>query len=115
MVTPDKCEVQHGKLEDFVERRINTCKGDIVTELRRMNDTLDEFSRAFPMNKDGEPDYNGHRAYHDELVEAARAEKEFWTGLRRDVIKKGIFYGLAIVIGLAVIGIQVKLLGMFGK
>lgn len=109
------CDVEHGRLRDLVERRIALCKGDISDELRKMNETLSDFSKGFPRAPDGEPDFGGHRSYHEKLIAAAEAEEAFWTGLRRDVIKKGIFWGIAMVFGLMVLGLQAKFIGLLGK
>ena len=114
-MSDEKCELEHSKLEGFVERRLATCKGDIAGELRKMNATLTGFSKAFPHTPDGEPDFGGHRKYHDKLIAAAEAEEAFWTGLRREVIKKGLFWGIVVVCGLVVLGIQAKFLGLIGK
>ena len=67
-----------------------------------------KLARAF-VEVDGEPDFHGHRKYHEAKVLAAEAEERFWNELRQDVIRRGILYGLLIVLGLAGIGLLFKL------
>jgi len=75
-----------------------------------INEKLDEvlhqlayLERAFP---DGvEP----HRAAHEAMISASRAEERFWTELKLDVAKKGVWGILVIIIGLVVVGVSVKL------
>lgn len=104
----DACDQNHTEIKQFVERRVNACKGDIAEELNKMNATLTEFSEAFPRDKNGRPDFGGHRDYHDAKIAAARAEAQFWTELRLDIAKKGAVGLIVIVIGLLFVGLQVK-------
>ncbi len=109
MTEKKDCELEHKRLTELVDERIVKCKGDIAEELQTMNKTLSTFTRAFPHTEDGEPDFGGHRTYHESLIKAAKAEELFWTDLRRDLLKKGILWGILVVLGLIVIGVQVKL------
>lgn len=63
---------------------------------------------AFPEDEFGNVDILGHRRYHEEMITAAKAQTKFWEELRRDLIKKGLMWGLLAVIGLAVTGLAVK-------
>lgn len=75
---------------------------EILTELRHINN-------AFPRGHDGEVDHDGHRRYHESLIKASEAQEQFWQDLRMDVIKKGVWAAFIIVLGLIVVGVQVKL------
>jgi hypothetical protein len=75
---------------------------EIMTELRKING-------AFPRDDDGEVDHEGHRKYHESLIRAAEAQEQFWRDIRMDVAKKGIWAGIIILLGLLVVGLQIKL------
>jgi hypothetical protein len=51
----------------------------------------------------------GHRKAHQALIDAAKAEQEFWSELRRDVAKKSIWGILHILTVLALGTLAVKL------
>jgi hypothetical protein len=79
---------------------------------RRFDEVMDELSKinsAFAKNPDGTIDHAGHRQYHEAMIEAAKAQTEFWRELRLDVAKKGIWGLLVIVCGLILVGISAKL------
>jgi len=105
----DQCEQNHAALKEFVERRINACRGDIATELRRMNEMLGDFTQAFPPDSNGAPDFSGHRSYHDKLIAAAKAQETFWNELRLDLAKKGLWSILTVLVGLLLLGAMTKL------
>ncbi len=63
---------------------------------------------AFPEDEFGNVDTLGHRRYHDEMIAAARAQTEFWTKLRQELIRKGIIWGVVAAFGLMIIGVSVK-------
>lgn len=75
---------------------------EIMAELRKING-------AFPRDVDGEVDHEGHRKYHESLIRAAEAQEQFWRDIRMDVAKKGVWAAIIIVLGLLVVGIQIKL------
>lgn len=75
---------------------------EILVELRKING-------AFPRNDDGSVDFDGHKKYHEEMIEAARAQTEFWRELRLDIAKKGVWGILIIICGLVLVGITAKL------
>lgn len=67
---------------------------------------IDEILHAFP---DG---IHNHREAHVAWIESKRAEKEFYTTLKKEIMTKGIagvFSLLIIVLGLAVTGVLSKL------
>ena len=75
---------------------------EIMAELRKING-------AFPRDADGEVDHEGHRKYHESLIRAAEAQEQFWRDIRMDVAKKGVWAAIIILLGLLVVGIQIKL------
>jgi hypothetical protein len=105
---PDECKKKHVELEKFVELRVDTCRKEVSAELHQLNETLSEFAEAFPHTADGTPDFGGHRRYHDGLIRAAEAQTKFWDELRLDIVKKGTWGLLIIIIGLLVLGLQIK-------
>lgn len=90
---------------DDVGSRILT----LTEEIQRLNKTLEDLAGAFPKDDDGTPDFRGHHDHHARLIKAAQAQERFWNELRLDVAKKGLWGLLVIVVGLAIVGIQVKL------
>lgn len=75
---------------------------EILMELRKLNG-------AFPRNDDGSVDFEGHKRCHDEMIQAAKAQTEFWRELRLDIAKKGVWGLLIIICGLTIIGLTAKL------
>lgn len=74
-----------------------------------------KFNGAFPQHEDGTPDFAGHRDYHEELIRAARAKTRFYNELRIDLAKKGVLFVLAVLLGLIVVGAQIKLKAFLGE
>ena len=77
----------------------------------RLDEILQEVKRvhgAFPRTEDGDVDFLGHREAHEAMIEAAKAQAEFWKELKLDVIKKGVWGLLIIVCGLAITGFAAK-------
>lgn len=77
---------------------------DISEKLKKLADTQDEIleylkdiSRAFPRNDFDEPDYEGHRRYHQQLIRRAiEADRDRQSAVQ-DVVKKGLWAGLALM------------------
>jgi hypothetical protein len=79
---------------------------------KRFDEVMEELSKinsAFAKNPDGTVDYAGHREYHEQMIEAAKAQTEFWRELRLDIAKKGVWGLLIIVCGLILVGLSAKL------
>jgi hypothetical protein len=64
---------------------------------------LATITNAFP---DGP---EAHRAAHVAMIKAAAAQEKFWEELKFDLAKKGILAILAILAGLVVAGLAVKM------
>ena len=75
---------------------------EILGEVRRIHG-------AFPRTEAGECDLDGHRKYHEALIEAAKEQAEFWRDLRRDLAKKGAWSLLLLICGLILAGVMTKL------
>ena len=73
---------QHQELQDHLNKHI---ADDAVT--------VQTLARALPLRPDGSPDIDGHREYHASLIEEAKARAEFWRELRLELVRKG-FWGL---------------------
>lgn len=91
--------------------------GNCVTreEARQLDDRLDEILSevrkihgAFPRTNDGETDFDGHRQYHEAMIRAAEAQAAFWNELKLDVVKKGVWGAIVIVVGLVITGMATK-------
>lgn len=73
----------------------------------RLNDLerdVDNLKRAIPKSELGEIDYMGHRNFHEAAILAKEEEARFWRALRNDLIKKGAWAILVVLIGFAVTG-----------
>ena len=67
------------------------------------------FAGAFHKDEYGQVDFVGHKRYHEAAISAARAQEEFWRGLRYDLTKRGIIWGIITILGLASLGLAWKL------
>lgn len=80
----------------------------IEQQLEKIISQISHLHTAFPI-VDGEVDVSGHRRYHEAKIKAAESEAKFWQGIREEAIRKGIWFTMILVLGLIVVGIQVKL------
>ena len=85
------------ELEQFTER------------LNQLESDVQNLKRAFPRSDQDEIDYMGHRHYHEAVLEAEMEQTKFWRELRTDLVKKGTWFALIIVLGLIVNGVLFKL------
>lgn len=82
-----------------------------MTIERKLDLILDHLTRlegAFARNDDGSVDIDGHRRYHEAMIDAAKEQAQFWRELKLDIAKKGAWGVLVIVVGLVVVGLQSK-------
>lgn len=78
----------------------------------RLDEILAEIKKihgGFPRDESGDTDFIGHREAHEEMIKAARAQAEFWNELKLDVVKKGVWGILIVVVGLVFTGLLAKL------
>lgn len=73
--------------------------GQKLDELRHSSE---EVMSAFP---DGP---QAHRKAHEAMISAAKAQEAFWSELKLDIAKKGIWATLILVLGLVIVGLQQK-------
>ena len=84
--------------------------------LKRLEGKIDEildaqksFSGAFAKDLEDCPDLIGHRAYHEGVIAASKAQEAFWQDLRHEIMRKGIVFLLVTLFGLAAVGLLYKL------
>ena len=80
----------------------------IEQKLDLILDHLTRLEGAFARNDDGSVDIDGHRRYHEAMIDAAKEQAQFWRELKLDIAKKGAWGVLVIVVGLVVVGLQSK-------
>lgn len=97
MFTDDQGQRQETPEELTIERKL-----DLIL------DQLTKLEGAFARNEDGTVDIDGHRRYHEAMIEAAKEQAQFWRELKLDIAKKGAWGLLIIVLGLVVVGFQSK-------
>lgn len=73
-------------------------------------ESFEQIRRAFPKDKDGQPDFRGHRDYHEQII----SDKQFRREVMKDVAKKGAFIFTLFLFGLLWIGFEVKIKALFG-
>jgi len=100
-----------------VQHEYENCEG-----LKRLEGKIDqiiaaqkEFAGAFARGHEGNVDIVGHRTYHEEVIAAAKAQADFWRGLRYDITRKGIWFLLVTIFGLAAVGLAFKFWGFAVK
>ena len=81
----------------------------IETLLVDLSKQVNSIGKAFPTDEVGNIDADGHRKYHEALIRSAKLQEEFWRDLRGDLLRKGIWAVILIVVGLAVTGLTTKL------
>lgn len=77
----------------------------------RLSEILSEVKKihnAFPRDKNGDTDFDGHREYHEAMIRAAEAQAAFWNELKLDVVKKGVWGAFVILCGLVIAGLAAK-------
>ena len=94
-----------------------TCEG-----LKRLEGKIDQiiaaqkaFAGAFAKGQDDDADLIGHRLYHEAVISAVKAQADFWRGLRYDITRKGIWFLLVTIFGLAAIGLVFRFWGFAVK
>lgn len=82
---------------------------EINQKLDQIQQDVHMVLQAFPRNEDGTLDVDGHRRAHEEMIAAAREQREFWHTLRMDLTKKGITTIIIVAGGLLFLGLMTKL------
>lgn len=76
-----------------------------ATHEQREKEMFDKLLAAFP---DGP---EKHREYHQKLINAAKAEEEFWQTAKVELLKRGItgvLYVIGVACGLILLGLSAK-------
>jgi hypothetical protein len=74
-----------------------------ITEmLTAIQISIENLNGAFP---DGPIE---HRRAHEAMINAAKAEERFWSELKLDIAKKGVWSLLIIILGLCALGFAAK-------
>jgi len=76
--------------------------------LDELLDEMHKITGAFARNNDGSIDFDGHRRYHESMIEAAEAQTQFWREMKLEIAKKGIWGLLVILCGLVMVGLATK-------
>lgn len=97
MFTDDQGQRLETPEEIGIERKL-----DLILE------HLTKMEGAFARNVDGSVDFDGHRRYHESMIEAAKEQAAFWKELKMDIVKKGTWGLLIVVLGLILVGVQAK-------
>lgn len=90
----------------------NLVQCPMETKIDKLLAMQESFTGAFHRDEDGQVDFIGHKRYHDAAIMAAKAQEDFWRGLRYDLTKRGIIWGVITLLGLASLGLAWKL-GVF--
>lgn len=94
------------------DQEVHLARSDNAHIDKRFDEVLAEIKKihgAFPVTEAGDTDFEGHRRFHDAKIKAAVAEEKFWSELKLEIAKKGVWSLLTIVAGLAVVGLAAKL------
>ena len=81
----------------------------INERLNKLEDDIQNIKRGFPKSEIGEIQYMGHRLFHEAAIQAELEQTAFWRDLRTDLVKKGTWSVIIIVLGLMVNGIIWKI------
>ena len=87
-----------------MQRELRELTKDVNQHIAREELDFGEFRRAFPND-----DPAGHRRFHDSEIEAALDRKKLWGELRKELLSKGLWSVLLILVGLVVTGAAAKL------
>lgn len=97
---------------------MNECEPQIQcpmeTKIDRLIAMQEAFAGAFHKDEDGRVDFIGHKRYHDASIAAAKAQEDFWRGLKYDVTRRGIFWAALILLGILALGIKAKIRTFLG-
>jgi len=83
------------------QNNIDLRLAEILSEVKKIHN-------AFPRDINGDTDFDGHREYHEAMIRAAEAQAAFWNELKLDVVKKGVWGAVVIIVGLVITGIAAK-------
>jgi hypothetical protein len=82
--------------DTIIERQSDTDM-KLDGHMKREDASIEMWLQSLPKRPDGHADIDGHRDYHQEIIEEARARKTMWRELRSELVKKGA-WGIVIVL-----------------
>jgi hypothetical protein len=91
-------EALDGLRDDLAQRHSENVTAQSITD-KKVDEAIrriDDLHKAFPGG-----DWDGHRRYHETLIERAEARTKFYNDLRAELAKKGLWALLALI-GIAV-------------
>lgn len=83
--------------QDTILERVDKLDSVLEGHMCREEAAINDWMNSLPKKPDGKPDVEGHRDYHQELIEEARARKTMWRELRTEILKKGT-WGIVLVL-----------------
>lgn len=103
----------HDELREFDRREDDRTTRQIVEELwdkvsKHIEDEPKTFSAYFNQAFPG-GDADGHRRFHEAMIEAERERAKFYRELRLEIAKKGLWFLLVVIAGLIAVGVSQKL------
>lgn len=85
---------------DQILREHAELKATIANHTMNEESLVAGFAAAFPKKPNGEPDFEGHELYHSALIDESRARTVFYRDLRQELIKKGLWSLVMIMVAL---------------
>ena len=98
---PDRCK-RNGSDPVTLDDLDEALETHAIKEREYVKQVMDSILKAFPNG-----DIEGHHAYHESKIRAARAEEEFWQTAKSEALKHG-------VAGLFVVGKWILILAAVG-
>lgn len=77
--------------QDDILAKIADLEQKLKDHMELEDSTLMTVRDSLPKKPDGTPDVEGHREYHQAIIEEARERKKLWRELRADMVKKGVW------------------------
>ena len=87
---------------ECLDNRITEADAKLDGHMAREEGLIGEFFSALPVLPNGKPDVDGHRSYHQSLIEEAQDRAKMWRELRTEIIKKGTWGILMVITALVV-------------
>ncbi len=83
--------------QDTLVEKVEKLESDLSSHMVREEGAIGKWMDSLPKKPDGSPDVEGHRDYHQELIEESLEKKKMWRELRTEMLKKGT-WGIVLVL-----------------
>ena len=83
-----------------LDNRITENDAKLDGHMHREEGMTKDMLSSLPVRPDGKPDIEGHRSYHQSLIEEAQDRAKMWRELRVEIIKKGTWGVILVLIAL---------------